>query len=53
MDTHYHAIVSGRTEDLSQALHAAHSTYAREHNAVHDRIGALFRERFASWAIRD
>jgi hypothetical protein len=33
LDTHYHAIVSGRVEDLSSALHCAHSTYAREHIA--------------------
>jgi len=53
LDTHYHAIVSGRVEDLSNALHRAHSTYAREHNVIHERKGALFRERFRSWVIRD
>ncbi len=67
LDTHYHAVVAGRIEDLSKALHRAHSTYAREHNAAREpslrgsgrsrrptrRNGALFAQRFASWVIRD
>jgi putative transposase len=53
MGTHYHALVDGRVKDLSRAVQWLQSVYAREHNARHGRAGALFRERFSSWVIRD
>jgi putative transposase len=51
MDTHYHAVLEGTTEQLSRAVQWFQSHYAREHNARHERKGALFRERFSSWVI--
>ncbi len=53
MGTHYHAILEGRTEDLSRAAQWYQSHYAREHNARHGRRGALFGQRFSSWVIHD
>lgn len=51
MGTHYHTILEGRTEDLSRAAQWYQSHYAREHNARHERRGALFAQRFSSWVI--
>ncbi|HEU6445099.1 MAG TPA: hypothetical protein VFL61_08595 [Gaiellaceae bacterium] len=53
MGTHYHAVIEGTTEQLSQAFQWCQSHYAREHNARHGRKGALFAERFSSWVIHD
>ena len=53
MGTHYHALVDGRTENLSRAAQWLQSLYAREHNARHRRSGALFAQRFSSWVVHD
>jgi REP element-mobilizing transposase RayT len=53
MTTHHHAVVEGPTEQLSRAMQWLHGHYAREHNARHSRLGALFAQRFWSRVIRD
>jgi hypothetical protein len=41
MGTHYHAVVEGSAEALSNTFHWLNSHYAREYNARHGRRGSL------------
>jgi len=53
MGTHYHMLVEAMTDDLGRAFEWLNGVYAREHNIRHGRRGHLWRERFASWIVRD
>ena len=46
LSTHYHAIVQGRSSNLSRAMQWFHSRYARAFNRQYGRFGSVFAERF-------
>jgi putative transposase len=48
MDTHYHLVVETTLTRLSAGVHRLNGLYAMRFNAVHDRRGHLFGDRF--WA---
>lgn len=52
MPNHVHLLVETPAADLSSAMHAVQSTYAREFNARHGRYGHVFQGRFGNTAVR-
>src|SRR5687768_7063280 len=53
MPNHYHFVVEGVREHLSQALHRVNGIYAETFNASYRRSGHLWGDRFALWHGRD
>jgi REP element-mobilizing transposase RayT len=53
MPNHYHFVVEGSREHLSQALHRVNGLYAETFNARYRRSGHLWGDRFALWQVRD
>jgi putative transposase len=53
MDTHYHAVVKARREELSDGMRKVNGAYARRFNMRYGRRGHLFADRFSSWVIDD
>ena len=53
MDNHVHLLVRMEQANLSAFLRTVFSQYARYFNYRHDRVGALFQDRFKSVPIKD
>jgi putative transposase len=53
MSTHYHAVLLGKTRQISRALQWFHSRYARAFNLRRERFGHVFAERFKSKPVEE
>ncbi|MGN0037888.1 MAG: transposase [Coriobacteriales bacterium] len=53
MSNHFHLLVRGDRDDLSEAMKIACGTYAQRFNEKYDRVGHLFQGRFKSEPIDD
>ena len=53
MDNHYHLVLQGSMERISEGMKRLNSSYALAFNEEHDRNGHLFQGRFRSEAIDD
>jgi putative transposase len=51
MTTHYHLVLEGQRDDVSDALHRVNGRYAQLANERRGRRGHLFGDRFAAWLI--
>jgi putative transposase len=51
MPNHYHLIVDTDRAHLSAGMHRLNFPYAQRFNRRHDRVGHLFQNRFAAYAI--
>lgn len=53
MDNHVHLIIDCNGADISKIMHSINFKYARYYNAVHNRHGHLFQDRFKSKIVTD
>jgi putative transposase len=51
MPNHYHLVVEATRRELSLAMHRLNGHYAQWFNAVHDRAGHVFQNRFGARVI--
>jgi REP element-mobilizing transposase RayT len=53
MGTHYHLVLEGRRERLSDGMKRLNERYARHFNKRHGRRGHIFAERYSAYVIED
>ena len=51
MPNHYHLIVGALRPRLSRGMHWLNGRYAQWFNALHDRVGHVFQNRFGAYVI--
>jgi putative transposase len=51
MPNHYHLVLESDREHLSAGMHRLNGLYAQRFNRRHHRVGHLFQNRFAAYAI--
>ncbi len=53
MGTHYHLLLEGRREQLSEGMKRLNGRYARRFNERHGRRGHVFADRYSAYLIED
>ncbi len=53
MTNHYHVVVEGYRDRVSEAMHFVNGCYAQSFNRAHGWTGHLWGDRFALWQVRD
>lgn len=53
MDNHIHLVLKGELENISKALRRVNIKYAMSFNAINDRVGHVFQDRYKSEIISD
>jgi REP element-mobilizing transposase RayT len=53
MGTHYHLLLEGRRDRLSEGMKCLNGRYARRFNERHDRHGHVFADRYSAYVIKD